>query len=101
MAMSTIQEVVLRSVQNTNEARTADKQLRVDADAPLFGPAGPLDSLGLVALLIDIEEAFADRGIEITLGDERAMSQKHSPFRTVGTLVSYIERLVESQESQT
>ena len=95
---STIQALVVRAIQNANEARTPDKRLSVEIDAPLFGPASPLDSLGLVALLIDVEEALADQGIAITLGDERAMSQRHSPFRTVETLVTYIHGLLASEE---
>jgi acyl carrier protein len=97
IATEAIQELVFRAIRNANEARTPDKQLSVDSGGAIFGPTSPLDSLGLVALLIDIEEAFADQGIEITLSDERAMSQRHSPFQTVGTLVSHIQSLLDTQ----
>jgi acyl carrier protein len=89
-----IEDVVLEAIRNANMGRTPDKQLQATPDAPLFGPGSPLDSLGLVALLIDIEEAFADRGAAVSLSDERAMSQTHSPFRTVSTLVSYIQSIL-------
>ena len=39
----------------------------------------------------NIEEEF---DVSITIADERAMSQKHSPFRTVGILADYIEMLL-------
>ena len=35
-----------------------------------------------------------DRGVEITLGDARAMSQTKSPFRSVPALVQYIETVL-------
>lgn len=63
-------------------------------ETALFGPEGILDSLGLVALIVDVEEAIAERtGVAITLGDDRAVSQRSSPFRTVGSLAEYIATL--------
>jgi acyl carrier protein len=87
-----IQQVVLRAIENINLARKPEAQLDVSPESPLFGPESPLDSLGLVSLLIDIEEALQDRGYTITLSDARAMSQTASPFRTVQTLVSFIQQ---------
>jgi len=55
---TSIQAVVLQAVRTANLARDASSQLDVSATAPLFGSASPLDSIGLVALLLDIEEAF-------------------------------------------
>jgi acyl carrier protein len=86
-----IERVVLDAVRNLNLARPADSQMAVSADAPLFGPDSPLDSLGLVSLLIDIEEALSDRGFDVTLGDAKAMSRSASPFRSVPVLVDYIQ----------
>jgi acyl carrier protein len=89
-----IQETVLDAMRSANLGRAASVQLVVAADAPFFGPTSPLDSLGLVALLLDIEEALQARGCEVVLSDERAMSQTRSPFRTVKSLVAYIGLIV-------
>ena len=43
-----IRDVVLGAMRNANEARDAASQLVVSAEAPIFGPDSPLDSLGLV-----------------------------------------------------
>ena len=60
-------------------------------ETALFGPEGILDSLGLVALIVDVEDAIAERtGVAVTLGDDRAVSQRSSPFRTIGSLAEYI-----------
>ena len=88
-----IQAIVLDAMRTTNLSRETTAQLAVGPDAPIFGPESPLDSLGLVALLLDLEEALADAGFPVVLSDERAMSQKRSPFRTVATLVDYISTL--------
>lgn len=82
--------VVLEALRNANLARDAEAQLQVTPDAPIFGPSSPLDSLGLVALLFDIEEGLATLGCPVLLSDERAMSQKRSPFRSVPSLVEYV-----------
>jgi D-alanine--poly(phosphoribitol) ligase subunit 2 len=65
-------------------------------DTPLFGKAGLFDSLGLVNLILALEEAIQDdTGVAVTLADERAMSQARSPFRTVGSLAGYAFQMVE------
>ena len=88
-----IREVVLKAMRNANEARDAASQLAIAADAPIFGPDSSLDSLGLVGLLLDIEEGLQEIGCEVVLSDERAVSQKRSPFRSVQSLVSYVSTL--------
>ena len=63
----------------------------LDAGTALFGTNGILDSMGLVTLIVEVEQTLADRfDITITLADDRAMSQRSSPFRSVGTLADYI-----------
>lgn len=92
---ATIQAVVLQAVRNANLARDPSVQLDVSPQAALFSATSPLDSIGLVALLLDIEEAFESLGRPLVLSDDRAVSQKRSPFRSVDSLVDYIDRLVQ------
>jgi acyl carrier protein len=83
-------DVVLQAMRLANLAREDSAQLDVSPDAPIFGPDSALDSLGLVALLLDIEDGLRGIGCDVVLSDERAMSQKRSPFRSVPALVGYI-----------
>ena len=85
-----VQETVLTAIRQTNLARTPDSQISEAPDAVLFGDGSPLDSLGLVSLLMEVEELLRDEGIDVTLSDERAMSQKSSPFRSISVLTHYI-----------
>lgn len=72
--------------------------LTLDQSTYLLGHRGVVTSLGLVTLIVDIEQKLNDdHGITITLADERAMSQEKSPFRTVGSLVEYICLLMEEK----
>ncbi len=83
----------MEALELTNRTRVAGEQLGVSPTAPIFGPPSPLDSLGLVALLIDVEEALDGAGHPVVLSDERAVSQVRSPFRDVPSLVDYIVQL--------
>jgi acyl carrier protein len=90
LADTAVQDVVLQALRLANLARDNGAQLEVSAEAPIFGPDSALDSLGLVALLLDIEDGLRAIGCEVVLSDERAVSQKRSPFRSVQSLVTYI-----------
>ncbi|WP_202943746.1 hypothetical protein [Heliomicrobium modesticaldum] len=60
----------------------------------IFGRDGLLDSVGLVTLIVDVEQQVEEQtGRSIVLADERAMSQKQSPFQTIGTLADYVMTL--------
>jgi acyl carrier protein len=66
-------------------------QIEPDDATRLLGRGAVLDSLGLVQLILALEGELRERhAIEVALADERAMSQQHSPFRTVGSLTEYI-----------
>ena len=68
----------------------------LDKDTPLIGSARILDSMGLVNIVVDIETAFLDE--EISLTSETAMSGRISPFRTIGSLCSFIARQLGLEE---
>lgn len=70
----------------------------VGTETSLFGQEGMLDSVGLVTLVVAVEQAIEDTfGLSVTLADEKAMSQRHSPYRTVGTLADYAQRVMEGK----
>ena len=90
-----IQDIIFKSLKNINEERDSDKQLMIDVNTSLFGVDSDLDSLSLVSLIVDVESAVSERlGHEISLTDDRAMSQEVSPFSHVNSLTSYIELLI-------
>jgi len=85
----------LRDVLSDEEGAAPEQ---VDESTQLIGLSSVLDSLGLVQLIVDVEQRLqSEHGISVTLADERAMSQKHSPFRTVSTLADYICVLLEDE----
>ncbi len=90
--------VIADCIRQLNLARTPDQQLEMHRSAILFGEGSPLDSLGLVSLVIDIEQAFLDEGYEISLSDEKTMSKRNSPFKTVETLALHIRQLMDGKD---
>lgn len=86
-----IMEVLFSAIDEFNEEQPTERQLDKSRDTVLFGRLGKIDSLALVSLIVAIEEKIGEQfQTPITLADERAMSQKTSPFRNVGTLADYI-----------
>ena len=88
-----IVELVLEVVKEVGEDQECQALIEATETTTLFGEN--LDSMGVVFLVTDLEAKLSDElNIEVTLADERAMSQKTSPFRSVKTLTKYIEMLV-------
>jgi acyl carrier protein len=70
----------------------------ITEDTFLIGREAVLDSMGLVTLIVEVEQLLEEEyDVTMVLADERAMSQKNSPFRSVRSLTNYIYRLVEEQ----
>lgn len=98
MTCEKISEIVCSLVRE-NCAREG-RDITPDAFTPLIGGKRVLDSMGLVNLIADIETALLDEGVEVVLMSETAMSERLSPFRSVGALCGYIERLTEAGGAQ-
>ena len=92
MQREKVLELVYASIETINEQKeNIDDRLELAEGTRLFGRQSRLDSLGLVTLIIEIEERLNDEvGLEVSLVDEKAMSQSRSPFRDVKSLVDYI-----------
>jgi D-alanine--poly(phosphoribitol) ligase subunit 2 len=90
-----IVNVIFDSVDEFNEQVEETQRLVKANNTVLFGESGNLDSLGLVNFIVateqKIEEVF---DVSLTLADEKAMSQRNSPFRTIETLAEYISELL-------
>jgi acyl carrier protein len=87
-----IVDLIARIANEFNEQLEFKIAVERGRDAPLYGRDGVLDSLGLVSFVVAVEQAIGgELGLTLTLADEKAMSQKHSPFRTIGALADYVE----------
>ena len=82
----------LKEVVDNGEAGRVEE---AEVDTPLFGRNGLLDSLGLVSLVVAVEQAIEDRfGVALSLADEKALSQTQSPYRTIASLAAYADAIM-------
>lgn len=67
------------------------------ASSALYGGDGPLDSMALVNLIADLEDAVAEKfDASITLADEKAMSARNSPFKDITSLAQAVAERIEA-----
>lgn len=98
---SEVVKIILQSIRDHLKKAGGGSRTEVSGETRLSGKGAFLDSLALVQLLIEIEERTGDRyGVTVALMDERAMSEKSSPFITVGSLANYLVSSIEKQRGQ-
>jgi len=81
-----MKEIVFKAIDELNEEFKTS--LQKSEDAKLLGE---IDSIKLVNLIVIIENlVLQHKDKRITIADDRAFSQKNSPFKTVCTLINYL-----------
>ncbi len=74
--------------------------ISISESTVVVGSGAVLDSIGVVSLIVDIEQRLEmDHDVSVTLANEKAMSQKNSPFRTVGVLAEHICKTIEEVQA--
>ena len=88
-------QAIFSALEEVNQQLLKEQRLEKSIDTVLLGESGHLDSVGLVTLIVATEEKIEEEfGVSITLTDKRALSQKESPFKTIGMLTNYIVLLL-------
>ncbi len=89
--------LVVEAYRATLELQEVDfeKPKKIDKHTPVYGSNGYLDSLGLVNLVVALEEKVKETfNVSISLATEKAMSRTRSPFRDVKSLSLYLDELL-------
>lgn len=93
-----IKNIIVKAIEEINEELENENLNHPTSETKLYGGNGALDSLALVSLIADLEERISNEfEKDIILADEKAMSQKTSPFRNVESLANYIQKLLEEE----
>jgi len=91
-----VRQIVGLIIDNVNQLKHTQglkAPARLDSATALFGGEGFLDSMALVTLVVAVEQAVEEKfGTSVSLADPGAMSQEHSPYRTIGALADYALR---------
>lgn len=95
-----IYEIVYTAIDEFNEMQEEDEQLEKKPSAVLFSrpgytEKGVLDSMGIVNLLISIDEALDNdgRSVDINFDVNHILENKESILQNIGTLVDHIYSL--------
>ena len=84
-----ITTIVINAVSEAVEELGADYD--VTSRSRIYGGDSPLDSTGLVSVVVDIEARLeGEMDLVVSLTDERAVSQENSPFWDVPSMVAFI-----------
>lgn len=83
-------EIVLSTLRDAVDQNGGDRAA-VSEETVIVGPGAVIDSIGVVSLIVDIEQRLEmDHQVSVTLANDRAMSQRTSPFRTPEVLADHI-----------
>ena len=94
-----ILNIVLQQLKEIGEEQEIKELINCKANTPIYSRNGTIDSITLVYLVTELEEAIElNYDKIITLVDEKAMSQKISPFRSANSLADYMIKLIEADE---
>lgn len=94
MVLSSLQDVMIMA--GDNDSASVEN---LGEETRLIGREAVLDSMGLVNLIVDLEQGLEEEyDVALVLANERAMSQQHSPFRSVQTLTDYICQVLAEQD---
>ena len=96
---TSVEKLVFETITNLNQGKTDLMKLSISLETVLFGEGGKLNSLDLVNLIVELEQRLEEQFDTVfTLADERAMSERNSPFRSVQSLIEFVDaRIKESQ----
>src|SRR5450631_1796312 len=83
-------DIVLSTLRDAVDQNGGDPA-SVTEETVIVGPEAVIDSIGVVSLIVDIEQRLEmDHQVSVTLANDRAMSQRNSPFRTPAVLADHI-----------
>jgi acyl carrier protein len=87
---TTALDIVLSALREAVDQNGGDVS-GVSAETVIVGPDAVIDSIGVVSLIVDIEQRLEmDYQVSVTLANDRAMSQRNSPFRNASVLADHI-----------
>ena len=94
-----IVKILIDVAVDLNEQLSNKIEVGKGEEAPLFGNNGVLDSLSLVNMIVQVENAIEDNfDVPIVLAEEKAMSDVEGPFATIGNLADYIDGILANKK---
>ena len=91
IARNAAYEIVVASLKEVFEQEGNPAPAEIGEETVLVGADAVLDSLGVVQLIVEVEQRVEqEHSISVTLANDKARSQRNSPFRTIGVLTDHV-----------
>ena len=95
MKNETLENLIYPVVEEFSQSLPKSTCFLKDPDTVVFGSEAALDSLSMISFIVALEERIEfETGITVRLVNEKAMSMRNSPFRTLNSLAIYIDELL-------
>lgn len=92
-----IRDIVTVAFEHASAALPLDGRVDAPASTLLTGDGGVLTSLGVISLVLAVEENVNEAfSTEIVLFDESLLADPDGPFRTIGTFVDHVCSVVQT-----
>lgn len=93
-----IRELIAKAIDEINEQLEDEQKVVVTEDTRFIGKNACLDSISFVTCISILEELIEENfNKNVQLVNEKAFSEKNSPFYSVETLSNYIETMISEE----
>ena len=83
------EEIIFKCAEELNKQLPEESKIILDESTAIIGKNSPLDSLGIVTLMISIEEHVAYKGIKINIMDVLTEANE-PPFVSIGDMALWL-----------
>jgi acyl carrier protein len=92
--------IIYAAIDEVNSQSMGELKIQKNLETQLLAKGSGLDSLAFVNLIVAVEgQLETSLGLFVVLVDEDSMSLQQNPFRTVGSLASYVEAVIARQSA--
>ena len=96
--MSQAKEIISQAISEINE-QFDEVNIQNETNFLLLDSESSIDSVALVNLFISIETLIEEKtGKEVTVVKEDSFESDETPFKSVGSLTTYVESLINESE---
>lgn len=94
-------DLINRVLENLNDEINIGIDISNGGDTLIYDEDSPLDSVGLVSLIVAIEEEIEEKyETSLILANESALSKSNNPFKTINTIADYIMLLYKRHDKK-
>ena len=88
-------KIIFTSIKEVNENQPSDNRLKLKKDEFLVSDKSKIDSLGLITLLVNIEDKINKTyNVDLNLLEENFISDEKTPFQTIDNLAEWLHNNV-------